>query len=148
MQIEINTYVFVNYPIYNTMQLWKKISWKKRREDGLVLLCLLSFPPLRYPLNLELTSFFLKQISFKKAPSGRMAAANGSGSIPNPTRRANRGGILPCAPQWVDSLQRPQPSQSWRCTQGCPSKSFIWYCFALFCQWSSSWSDFVHYFKR
>lgn len=56
--------------------------------------------------------------SFKKIPSSRMAASDGPWRISYAAQRSLRGRVLPCTSQWPHSLQRPQQSQSWRCSQG------------------------------
>lgn len=57
-------------------------------------------------------------LSFKEVPSSRMAASDGPWRNSYTAQRSLRGRVLPCTSQWPHSLQRPQQSQSWRCSQG------------------------------
>ena len=56
--------------------------------------------------------------SFKEVPSIRMATSNGPWRIISTAQRTLRGRLLPCTSQWSHSLQCPQQSQPWCCSQG------------------------------
>ena len=61
--------------------------------------------------------------SSKEVPSSGMAEADGSGRMGITPQRPIRRRLLSFSPQWSYSLQCPQQSQSWCCSQG--SISFI-----------------------
>ena len=56
--------------------------------------------------------------SFKEVPSIRMATSNGPWRIISTAQRTLRRRLLPCTSQWPHSLQCPQQSQPWCCSEG------------------------------